>query len=67
MKPGNFPKSPVPRRTLVPTEQPENPVTPEALLILYTVINNYILQYRDFAFRTAIYTVALLGGASAWR
>jgi hypothetical protein len=33
----------------------------DALLTLYWVTNNYILQYRDFAFRAAVYTITLLG------
>jgi hypothetical protein len=45
---------------LPPARQSE-PST-EALLALYTVTNNYILQYRDLAFRTAVYTITLLGG-----
>jgi hypothetical protein len=39
--------------------QPEP--TAEPLLALYTVTNNYIVQYRDLAFRAAVITIGMLG------
>lgn len=44
-------------------EVQENPgqTQTQALLTLYTITNNYILQYRDIAFRVAVYSVGLLG------
>ena len=42
--------------------QPQKTVPSEnALLVLYTATNNYILQYRDLAFRAAVYTIGMLG------
>lgn len=39
-----------------------NPTAVEALTVLYTNTNSYILQYRQFAFQAGVYTVGLLGG-----
>jgi hypothetical protein len=43
----------VPQKGAVPSES--------ALLVLYTATNNYIIQYRDLAFRAAVYTIGMLG------